>query len=148
MRAGFPIRLVTGVLACTLIASGCSTPAAPSASSSTGSEATTAMSDASLTPAELEARGWDCQPAPANPNRLTCVPPNHVHPVLFPGPPPPVDRPASIQLLVFDNGVFVGTDLLIRSDLYNGQSCGSTGTTYRFIGRIGYYECLHQSQGS
>jgi hypothetical protein len=46
-------------------------------------------------------------------------------------------------LLVFDNGVFSGTDLLIRSDLYNGQECRATGAPYRFIARIGYNECLH-----
>ena len=52
---------------------------------------------------------------------------------------------SDIQLLVFDNGVFVGTSLLIRSDLYSGQPCRSTGGPYTFIGRIGYYECRHQS---
>lgn len=51
-----------------------------------------------------------------------------------------------ISLLVFDTGVFTGTDLLIRSDLYHGQPCRSSGDLYRFIARIGYYECLHQSQ--
>jgi hypothetical protein len=62
--------------------------------------------------------------------------------------PPSPDRPASITLLVFDNGVFLGTNLLIRSDPYHGQPCKSTGNPYRFIARIGYYECLHQSQAN
>jgi hypothetical protein len=69
-----------------------------------------------------------------------------MHPLLLPGPPPPADRPPTFTLLVFDNGVFIATDLLIRSDLYNGQECRATGAPYRFIARIGYYECLHQSQ--
>jgi hypothetical protein len=67
-------------------------------------------------------------------------------PLSLPGPPPPVDRPETITLLVFDDGVFTGTNLLIRSDLYNGQECRDSGAPYRFIARIGYYECLHQSQ--
>jgi hypothetical protein len=66
-----------------------------------------------------------------------------MHPLLLPGPPPPADRPPTFSLLVFDNGVFIGTDLLIRSDLYRGQLCNATGAPYRFISRIGYYECLH-----
>jgi hypothetical protein len=68
-------------------------------------------------------------------------------PGVLPGPPPPADRPASINLFVFENGVFVGISVLIRSDLYNGQPCSSTGNAYTFIARIGYYECRHQSQG-
>jgi hypothetical protein len=94
---------------------------------------------------DLEARGWDCRAAPLNPSRLTCSHPNQLHPVLLPGPPPAADRPAAITLLVFDNGVFTGTDLLIRSDLYNGQQCRSFGGPYRFLARIGYYECVHQA---
>jgi hypothetical protein len=81
------------------------------------------------------------------PTRVTCSPPNQPHPITLPGPPPPPDRPATFTLLVFDNGVFYGTDLLIRSDLYAGQPCKSTGGPYRFIPRIGYYECVHLKGG-
>jgi hypothetical protein len=95
-----------------------------------------------LSPQDLAARGWDCRPTPI-PNRVSCSPPNQMHPLLLPGPPPPADRPPTFTLLVFDNGVFIGTDLLIRSDLYRGQQCQATGAPYRFISRIGYYECLH-----
>ena len=73
--------------------------------------------------------------------------PTSAHPVSFSGAPPPLDRPASIALRMFDNGVFAGTSVLIRSDLYGGQTCGSTGAPYTFIGRIGYYDCLHQQGG-
>jgi hypothetical protein len=157
MRVTFPIEVAAGVLVCGIIATGCSqSPVAPSSSATlaaptvtdsvSGSAANLNASEGSLTPEALEGRGWDCQPAPGNPIRLTCSHPNQLHPVLLPGPPPPADRPASITLLVFDNGVFVGTDVLIRSDLYNGQPCRSTGDVYRFLARIGYYECPHQSQ--
>jgi hypothetical protein len=154
MRSTIRFNAALGVLMCGIIAAGCSRmPSAPSpppaAGSPTWSDAVSqpAAQGASLTIADLEARGWDCQPAPTNPTRQTCSHPNELHPVLLPGPPPPSDRPASITLLVFDNGVFAGTDLLIRSDLYNGQPCQPTGAPYRFIARIGYYECLHQPQG-
>jgi hypothetical protein len=102
---------------------------------------------ASPSPADLAARGWDCRPAPTIPNRITCSPPNQDHPLSLPGPPPPADRPTTFTLLVFDNGVFFGTDLLVRSDLYRGQQCHSSGGLYRFISRIGYYECLHLANG-
>jgi hypothetical protein len=95
---------------------------------------------------DLESRGWDCRPAPFNPSLNTCSRPNQPHPLTLAGPPPPPDRPTSITLLVFENGAFLGTSLLIRSDVYNGQSCASTNGAYTFIGRIGYYECLHRSQ--
>ena len=77
----------------------------------------------------------------------TCSHPNQTHPVSLSGPPPPADRPASITLLVFDNGVFAGTSLLIRSDLYHGQHMQVDGWPLHFIGRIGYYECLHKYGG-
>jgi hypothetical protein len=153
MRVTFPIRVAARVLVCGIFGSGCSqVPVSPSSaglagtSSISGPAATVRSSEAGLTLDDLQARGWDCRQAPANPVRFTCSHPNQLHPVLLPGPPPPADRPASITLLVFDNGVFVGQDLLIRSDLYNDQTCSSTGDVYRFLARIGYYECVHQSQ--
>ena len=97
---------------------------------------------------DVQARGWDCRPAPFNPGIVTCSHPNQLHPVGLPGPPPPPDRPATITLLVFDNGEFAGTSVLIRSDLYNGQTCRARGGPYTFIARIGYYECLHPQGGN
>ena len=150
MRLRFQFRAAVGVLVCGVIATGCSrSPTDPSQSRPPTSPASSAAESsiaqqAGLSIEGLEARGWDCQPAPLNPTRVTCSHPNQVHPVLLPGPTPPADRPAAITLLVFDNGAFTGTDLLIRSDLYKGQTCRSTGDLYRFLARIGYYECLHQ----
>lgn len=156
MRVTFPIQAAGAVLVSGILAGGCSqSPIAPSelrgAARPTTVESTAADSPvttqaASFSPADFVARGWDCHPAPTLPSRVTCSPPNQVHPVLLPGPPPPADRPATLKLFVFDSGVFVGTTLLIRSDLYNGQQCSSTGEAYRFLARIGYYECRHQSQ--
>ena len=146
------------ILMCGIVAAGCSqAPVVPSQfravaeasplESSGDIDARFTAQSADLSPADLTARGWDCRPAPTIPNRVTCIHPNAVHPVLFPGPPPPPDRPAAITLLVFDSDSFTGTDILIRSDLYNGQTCASTGQAYRFIARIGYYECLHEEHG-
>jgi hypothetical protein len=154
MRMMFPTRAMTGALICGLFASGCSqSPVAPSATL-----AQPGRGDAFVAPGEhvtapgagvsledVEAHGWNCRPAPTIPNLVTCTPPNQEHPVTLPGPVP--DRPATFTLLVFDNGIFVGTDLLIRSDLYHGQPCRSTDGPYRPITRIGYYECLHPAAG-
>jgi hypothetical protein len=156
MRTISPIWAAAAALICGLAAVACDQP--PTAPSPSGVQpgAAATMSDsesafinaaASLSPADVAARGWDCRPAPTNPNRVTCSPPNQGHPVLLPGPPPPDDRPATFTLLVFDSGVFIGTDLLIRSDLYHGQPCHSTDGPYRFIARIGYYECLRLASG-
>lgn len=133
----------------TMLSAGCSgSPGVTSPSQPVGSITAGAMADApGLSLEQLQASGWDCRPAPFNPTLTTCSHPNQPHPVSFSGPPPPPDRPASIPLRVFDNGVFAGTSLLIRSDLYNGQTCRSTGLPYTFIARIGYYECLHRQGG-
>jgi hypothetical protein len=155
MRLTLRFRAAVGVMLSGIIASGCSSsPAAPSQSQAAASQTSSSAEPIVMAQApglsleDLEARGWDCRPAPFNPIRVTCSHPNQLHPVGLPGPPPPPDRPASIALLVFENGAFLGTSLLIRSDLYHGQQCRSTSGLYTFIARIGYYECLHQSQAS
>jgi hypothetical protein len=144
--------LATLVFACALLGAAGESPTRPTAYAANQpvtlgtlgpAQSQLAAEAVGLSPQDLEARGWDCRPSPVNPIRVTCSHPNQLHPVLLPGPPPPPDRPDAITLLVFDNGAFIGTDVLIRSDLYNGQPCRSTGGLYRFIARIGYYECLH-----
>jgi hypothetical protein len=91
-----------------------------------------------LNPTELEQRGWTCFQPRAD--RIACSRPNQGRPTI----PPPDDRPASFTFLAFDaNGRFVGTVTLLRTDLYNGQICGSSGEPWVFLPVIGYYECLH-----
>lgn len=93
-----------------------------------------------LNPTELENRGWSCF-APPVPNRVVCSRPNQGFPTV--ADPPPANRPASFTFLVFNlAGQFVGTEVLIRTDLYQGQSCESTGEPYVFVPVIGYYECI------
>jgi hypothetical protein len=154
MRLTLRFRAAVGVLLSGIVASGCSqSPSAPSPSQAAASPTSSSAEPIVMAQApglsleHLAAQGWDCRPAPFNPIRVTCSPPNHPHPLTLPGPPPPADRPAAITLRVFDSGEFAGTSLLIRSDLYNGQTCRWTGGLYNFIGRIGYYECLHPHGG-
>jgi hypothetical protein len=156
MQPAFRNRALVGALLSGTLAGACSpssvgpspfrTAAPAIAESVTASESRITAHADGLSPDGLAARGWDCRPSPLNPQIITCSAPNQVHPVSLPGPPPPVDRPETIRLLVFVNGAFTGTTLLIRSDLYNEQTCPSTGAPYRFIARIGYYECRHESQ--
>ena len=97
--------------------------------------------NANVTPVKLTERGWTCRVPPV-PNRIVCSHPNQGFPTL--GTPPPADRPASFTFMVFDgNGTFTGTEILLRTDIYNGQMCESTGEPYVFRAPIGYYECVH-----
>jgi hypothetical protein len=94
-----------------------------------------------LTPADLTNRGWTCFRPPVG-DRIVCSRPNQGFPTV--AIPPPDDRPATFTFFFFDAaGRFVGTELLIRTDLYNGQKCESTGEPYVFVPFIGYYECVH-----
>jgi hypothetical protein len=146
MRLNSPTWAAPVALACGIFATACESSVAPTAPHPV--TAPTATGSAMLTPAHLDDQGWDCRALPFNPALVTCSRPNQPHPLTIPGPPPPDDRPASVTLIAFENGVFIGTSVLIRSDLYNGQPCRSTGGAYTFIPRIGFYECLHRKNGS
>jgi hypothetical protein len=121
-----------------------STSLAAQSSVSVGSLETALLSQASagrITPGDLTDRGWTCFTAPV-PNRIVCSRPNQGFPTV--GSPPPEDRPATFTFFVFDGaGIFVGPEFLIRTDLYKGQVCESTGEPYVFVPVIGYYECVH-----
>jgi hypothetical protein len=122
---------------------GCAGPTRPSTegAQASGTGQTVAQSTGQPTPAELIGRGWTCFSPPV-PNRIVCSHPQQGSPVF--GNPPPADRPASYSLWLFDGaGNFVGTETLIRTDLYNSQTCESTGQPYILRAAIGYYECVH-----
>jgi len=119
------------------------TPTSPTADNSQAAApapaAGSAIQSDHLTPSELTKRGWTCRVPPV-PNRIVCVAPNQS----FPVPGAPEDRAPSFTLLAFDGaGVFLGTQVAIRTDLYQGQLCESSGAPYIFRPVIGYYECLH-----
>ena len=98
--------------------------------------AATASGDG-LTAAQLKAQGWTCVLVPDE-NLLHCR---------TPGSEPLVTGPTQLDFLVFDasGATLLGTEHLIRSDLYHGQPCNGTPTgPYEFIPRgPGYYACHH-----
>src|SRR3954447_5142398 len=76
------------------------------------------------TPAQLEGAGWTCFVPPTNVG-IRCAPPGL-------GRPQPNGRP-SYEILAFDfGGNFLGTQHLIRGDLYHGQPCPPAGGPYVF----------------
>jgi hypothetical protein len=115
-------------------AMGAKTVAGPSALATEGVTAQTA----GLTPAELIERGWSCRLTPAG--TTACSPPGRDLPAFG----APADRPPSHLLHVFDTptGDLLGFARMIRTDLYQGQICPSTGAAYTHLALIGYYECF------
>jgi hypothetical protein len=99
----------------------------------------TAASAGGLATAQLQAQGWACR-IPAGESLLNCR---------SPGSEPLPAGPTEVNFLVFDASgtTFLGTEHLIRADLYAGQPCQGTPTgRYEFIAvGPGYYGCYHFS---
>jgi hypothetical protein len=99
--------------------------------------AATAASADGITAAQLQAQGWACRIPPGE-TLLNCR---------SPGSEPLPAGPTEVNFLVFDatGTTFLGTEHLIRSDLYAGQPCqGTPAGTYDFIPvGPGYYGCYH-----
>lgn len=92
---------------------------------------------------DFQARGWNCR-TPNNGPVTVCSPPNQPLPtVAIPPAQPPADRPQTVMLKRWRNGVFEANVLLIRPEIYNGQPCESTGLPYILVGVLGYFECAH-----
>jgi hypothetical protein len=99
-----------------------------------------------LSPAQLARAHWSCfLPPPFNPN-VHCAPPGQLERVVS-------GEAESATFLVFatndvtsENSPFVGTERLIRGDLYHGQPCPTDPPTYQYswlYPRFGwdYYIC-------
>jgi hypothetical protein len=119
-------------------------PSPVAATRETGSGAaaggvTTMAQSGGLTPAELIERGWSCRVTPVG--TTACSPPGRGLPVFG----APEDRPPSYLLHVFDTptGELLGFARMIRTDLYQGQTCPSTAAAYVYLPHIGYYECFN-----
>ena len=136
-------RLAAAVGACTLVVACSQTPTRPSAATAATAAASSAQGT-SQSWEDFKARGWNCR-TPA-PGVVVCSPPGQPLPVpAFPPAVPPPDRPETVVLKRWRNGVFDANVLLIRPEIYNGQPCGSTGEAYTYVGVLGYYECAHSA---
>ena len=93
---------------------------------------------------DFDAHGWNCRHAANAPGVTVCSPPGQPLPVVaIPPAQPPADRPQTVMLKRWRNGVFDANVLLIRPEIYNGQPCESTGAPYTFVSVLGYFECAH-----
>jgi hypothetical protein len=79
---------------------------------------------------------------PRDTGRQHSVQPSRSGPARFGAPE---DRPPSYLVHVFDTptGEYLGFGRMIRTDLYQGQTCPSTGAEYTYLALIGYYECFN-----
>jgi hypothetical protein len=87
-------------------------------------------------PAHLSSKGWNCFNVPGQ--GLHCQPPGAGN------------SSAAIPLKVYDTedpeaeeASFLGTEILIREDLYAGQPCPQEGTASYTRLPFGYYYCHH-----
>lgn len=139
-------RVAAVATACALVAACSQAPKSPSVPASATGGATAAVSEAhgtSPTWQAFAARGWNCR-TPNNGPVTVCSPPNQPLPTIaIPPAQPPVDRPETVMLKRWREGVFDANVLLIRPEIYNGQPCESTGQPYTYIGVLGYFECAH-----
>jgi hypothetical protein len=139
-------RLIVLGTAVACLAAACSAaPSAPSASATSPSDPTAASDEGGTkqTWQNFAARGWNCR-TPNNGPVTVCSPPNQPLPaVAIPPAQPPADRPQTVTLKRWRNGVFEANVLLIRPEIYEGQRCESTDLPYIFVGVLGYFECAH-----
>ena len=139
-------RLAAAVAACTLAAACSQTPTNPTASpSATVSDSGTQASRPGWE--HFDEHGWNCRQPPTAPGVTVCSPPGQPLPVVaIPPAQPPADRPPTVTLKRWINGVFDANVLLIRPEIYNGQPCESTGAAYTFVAVLGYFECAHPGE--
>lgn len=88
---------------------------------------------------QLEDAGWTC---------IVAGPSDWIH--CFPPSQNPSAAPATLQVKVFDVAgyPFLGTELLIRADLYHGQPCPQDDSeTYEPVPGMPYLACHHFQTG-
>ena len=133
------LRVITPVFAWALLSTACDSPTRPTASATNHTlETPGAEAPGRLTSAELIERGWSCRVTPVG--HTACSPPGRGLPVFG----APDDRPPSYLVHVFDTPTseYMGFTRMIRTDLYQGQTCPSSGVAYTNLPHIGYYECF------
>ena len=149
-RMGMRVSLATMASACALSAACSQLPTGPSTAA--GRPITIASVEAGGAVSALnngqswqdfQARGWNCR-TPNNGPVTVCSPPNQPLPTLaIPPAQPPDDRPQTVTLKRWRNGEFEANVLLMRPEIYNGQTCESTGQPFSYIVVLGYFECAH-----
>lgn len=142
-------RLAVAVSACALGVACSQTPTGPTTTASAAVPgagafgAVSSLQGTGQTWQAFEARGWNCRTPGGGPVTV-CSPPGQPLPVVaFPPAVPPEDRPPTVMLKRWRDGIFEANVLLIRPEIYNGQICQSTGDPYFFASVLGYYECAH-----
>ena len=143
LRIVVSARIAASVGVCTLVAACSQTPTRPSAATAATAAASSAQGT-SQSWEDFERHGWNCRTP--RPEVVVCSPPGQPLPVpAFPPAVPPPDRPKTVVLKRWVNGVFDANVLLIRPEIYNGQPCGPTGEPYTYVGVLGYFECAHSA---
>ena len=139
------LRLAAAGAAC-IVAAACSqTPTNPTASPGATADSGTQASRPGWE--HFDEQGWNCRQPPTAPGVTVCSPPGQPLPVVaIPPAQPPADRPPTVTLKRWINGVFDANVLLIRPEIYNGQPCESTGAPYTFVSVLGYFECAHTGE--
>jgi hypothetical protein len=149
-RMGLRVSLATMASACALGAACSQLPTGPStaaahpitiASVETGAAVSALNNGQSWQ--DFQARGWNCR-TPNNGPVTVCSPPNQPLPAIaIPPAQLPDDRPQTVTLKRWRNGLFEANVLLTRPEIYNGQTCESTGQPFSYIVVLGYFECAH-----
>jgi hypothetical protein len=83
------------------------------------------------TASQLEDAGWACEVAGPH-DWVHCSKDKSVNPNTIP-----------VKVFSNDGSDFLGTELLIRDDLYNGQPCPQEGGGEYFLLPFGYRACHH-----
>ena len=128
------MRLLLGILALALVGIGWATTANPSQATGVG-------------PADLTRAGWTCfQPPPDFNPYIHCAPPGHLEGIVS-------GEARAAMFLTFEttdinaeSAPILGTERMIRADLYRGQPCPTDPPTFEYgwlYPRFGwdYYIC-------
>jgi hypothetical protein len=139
-------KATTAAVALCALAIGCSkSPTSPNASASPVA-ATSAAATGQAAPDTwqfYDTHGWNCRVLNGG-AVVVCSPPGQPLPVpAFPPAVPPADRPPTVMLKRWINGVFQANVHLIRPELYQGQLCQPPDQLYVWAPVLGYYECAH-----
>ena len=149
-RRGMRVGLATVVSAAAFVAACSQLPTSPSTTAVRPLTAASVETDAAFNAQnggqswqDFQARGWNCR-TPNNGPVTVCSPPNQPLPaVAIPPAQPPADRPPTVMLKRWRNGEFEANVLLMRPEIYTGQTCESTGQPFMYVVVLGYFECAH-----